>query len=193
MGEEKIQMHFWSLVQYKLIRDGQILWSPSVRLIPNLRMLRNLEWKQYFKKLLYAVNLPARFWKEQNAKNVSKIVSDDEPSDGFLVRPVTEARPLLARSMSPLRMGRRRAGRLLTAGWLFSCFRTTPNIDDMAGNPLADRGSDWRYAGVWRKNKERLCRGCGGAGTRTSAPPAGSQSRTATTTAGRLSAPHVRA
>lgn len=76
-----------------------------------------------------------------------------------------------ARSMSPLRMGRRRAGRLLTAGWLFSCFRTIPNIDDMAGNPLADRGSVLRYAGVERKKKERLCGGCGGGGTRTSAPP----------------------
>lgn len=94
-----------------------------------------------------------------------------------------------ARSMSPLHMGRRRAGRLLTAGWLFSCFRTTPNIDDMVGNPLADRGSVWRYAGVWREKKERLCWGRGGAWTRTSAPSAGSQSRTATTTAGRLSAP----
>lgn len=64
-----------------------------------------------------------------------------------------------ARSMSPLRMGRRRAGRLLTAGWLFSCFRTTPNIDDMAGNPLADRGSVWRYAGVWRKKKSVFAEG----------------------------------
>lgn len=61
-----------------------------------------------------------------------------------------------ARSMSPLHMGRRRAGGLLTAGWLFSCFRTTPNIDDMAGNPLADRGSVWRYAGVWRGKKKSV-------------------------------------
>lgn len=98
-----------------------------------------------------------------------------------------------ALSMSPLRMGRNRAGRSLTAGWLFSCFRTTPNNDDMAGNPLADLGSFWRrYAGVWKK--ERRCGGSGRAEKHTYAPSAGSQSRTATTTAVRLSASaHVRA
>lgn len=56
-----------------------------------------------------------------------------------------------------MRTGRNPAGRSLTAGWLFSCFRTTPNIDDMAGNPLTARGCFWRrYAGVCEK--ERLLR-----------------------------------
>lgn len=60
--------------------------------------------------------------------------------------------------MSPSGLGWNRAGRSLTAGWLFSCFRTTPNNDDMAGNPLAVLGCFWRrYAWLWRK--ERLCGG----------------------------------
>lgn len=85
-----------------------------------------------------------------------------------LMRLATDARPP-PRSQCHRSAGPEPGARSLTAGWLFSCFRTTPNIDDMAGkNPLAvlvPSGGE-----MLGSEKARVCGGSGGALTRT--PPA---------------------